>query len=66
MGLGIELGEGNALPLQVGKMGVLDDFIEVLSLLGVSVMHPSSFATSEAEGVGGETRQGAPGSPAIL
>lgn len=40
MGLGIEFGERDALPLEVGEMGVIDDLVEVLSLLGQSVTHP--------------------------
>lgn len=55
MGLGVELGEGNALPLQVGEMGVLDDFVEVLSLLGASVMHPALRGLKQN---GWEARQG--------
>lgn len=40
MRLCIEFGEADALPFQVGEMGVFDDLVEVLSLLGLSVPLP--------------------------
>lgn len=66
MRLGIEFGEADALPFQVGEMGVLDDLVEVLSLIGLSV--PMAYAASrglKAEGAGGKARREAPDSPAI-
>lgn len=37
MRLSVEFGEADALPFQVGEMGVFDDLVEILSLLELSV-----------------------------
>lgn len=40
MRLGVEFGEQDALPFQVGEVVVLDNLVEVLQLPGLSIKHP--------------------------
>lgn len=58
MRLGIEFGEGDALPFEVGKVCVLDNLVEVLPLLRLSV--PLEYAASRSlkqKGTGGKARR---------
>lgn len=57
MRLGVKFGEANALPFQVGEMGVFDNLVEVLSFLGLSVTlaNPASHGHKQK---GWESRRG--------